>query len=127
MGSSSSSSQSSNTTHTEYHTLNTSLEGETQVAVVNSDGVEVLYTDHGAIASALSFADETMAKAVQTTERAYGGAKSMLSEQVGVIQELARSVNSGGKEELFTLTAWLIGLIALVVVAVMVWKVWGKR
>lgn len=133
MGGKSSSKSSSNTSYT---TLNTSLEGESPVAIIDSSGVEVQVTDHAAIAEAfnfaenaldtvdesLGFAEDAAARSSAQASKAYESANDLVNEQVGAIKELATSLKLGNS----ALRNWIviIGIIAILL-GVVAYFIWG--
>lgn len=123
------SSKSSSTSNTSYQTVNSTLEGENPISIINSDGVEVYATDHNAIAGALEFAENALGS-VESISRdsnsavksAYSGASSLLNKQVATIREFAETLKLGDTESKKWLTIVLVVAVALVLIVGFIWR-----
>ena len=133
----SSSSSSANTTTTTtsnlYENLNNSVDGDLGLGIQNSSNVEVVYTDHDAVRSALLYGEEALTEArdfgekiftetVGLNEKNMNTTKSMLNDQVSAIQELAKATALGGREELFTLGVGVLIVIGLVLLGWIIFR-----
>lgn len=127
-GSSKSSSTSTNTTN--HRTINASLDGESPVSVIDSEGVEIYQTDYEAVKNALAFAETALddvrqisAASSKSVGDAYDKATGLVNSQVGIVSDLAKTLKIGDTESI----KWLMIVVVIAVVVIFVAFFWSKR
>lgn len=123
------SSKSSSQSNTTYNTVNSTVDGENPISIINSDGVEVYATDYGAVAGALEFAESALGDVASITKdsnnavsKAYSSASGMVDKQVAVIKDFAQTLKLGDSESTKWLIITLIVAVALVMIVAFLWR-----
>ncbi len=127
-GSSKSSSRTTNTTNN--RTINASLDGESPVSVIDSEGVEIYQTDYDSISksfdlveSALDDVRQISAASSKSVGDAYDDATQLVNSQVGIVSDLAKTLKIGDTESI----KWLMIAVVIAVVVIFVAFFWSKR